>query len=72
MITRQYIPKGLVPFEPVRRESHRYGSAEMCGLLPNTLYKVLPQRHARQLLDTGGDDVLDIDVFPARTRPDPE
>ena len=53
MVARQYIPKGLVTFEPVRRDFHRYGSAEMCGPLPNTLYKVLPQKYARRLLDVG-------------------
>ena len=50
---KKYIPKGLVTFEPVRREFRRYGSAEMCGPLPNTLYKVLPQQYACRLLDDG-------------------
>ena len=50
---KKYIPKGLVTFEPVRRECRRYGSAEMCGPLPNTLYKVLPQQYACRLLDDG-------------------
>ena len=53
MVARQYIPKGLVTFEPDRRKFHRYGSAEMCGPLPKTLYKVLPQQFARRLLDVG-------------------
>ena len=53
MIARQYIPKGLVTFEPVRREFYRYGSAEMSGALPKTLYKVLPQQFARRLLGDG-------------------
>ena len=53
MIARQYIPKGLVTFEPVPREFHRYKSAELCGPLPDTLYKVLPQQYARRLLDVG-------------------
>ena len=53
MVARQYIPKGLVTFEPAGRKFHRYGSAEMCGPLPKTLYKVLPQQFARRLLDVG-------------------
>ena len=53
MVARQYIPKGLVRFEPVRPEFHRYERAEMCGPLPNTLYKVLPQQYARRMLDVG-------------------
>ena len=53
MVARQYIPKGLVRFEPVRPEFHRYERVEMCGPLPNTLYKVLPQQYARRMLDVG-------------------
>ena len=53
MIARQYIPKGLVTVKPVQREFRRYRSAEMCGPLPKTLYKVLPQLYARRLLDVG-------------------
>ena len=53
MVTKRYIPKGLVTFEPDRREVHRYESAEMCGPLPKTLYKVLPQQYARRLLEAG-------------------
>ena len=53
MVAKQYIPKGLVTFEPPRREFYRYGSAEMCGPLPKTLYKVLSQQFARRLLDGG-------------------
>ena len=53
MATRQYIPKGLVTFEPARREFHRYETIEMCGALPKTLYKVLPAQYARRLLNVG-------------------
>ena len=53
MADSQYIPRGLVTFEPVRREFRRYQSAEMCGPLPKTLYKVLPAQYARRLLDVG-------------------
>ena len=53
MGARQYIPKGLDTFEPVRREFHRYESTEMCGPLPSTLYKVLPEQYACRLLDVG-------------------
>jgi hypothetical protein len=48
MAANQYIPKGLITFEPVRREFHRYERAEMCGSLPMTLYKVLPAQYARR------------------------
>ena len=49
----QYIPKGLVTFEPDRPKFRRYRNLEMCGPLPTTLYKVLPQQYARRLLDVG-------------------
>ncbi len=53
MAANRYIPKGLVTFEPVRREFHRYERAEMSGSLPTTLYKVLPAQYARRLLNVG-------------------
>lgn len=40
-----YIPDGLVIFEPVRRLPSRPTTADMCGTLPNALYKVLPLRY---------------------------
>jgi hypothetical protein len=48
-----YIPEGLVIFEPVRRLPSRPTTAEMCGTLPNALYKVLPLRYARALVERG-------------------
>lgn len=51
--SKKYIPKGLITFEPDRPEFHRYNRAEMCGPLPTTLYKVLPQQYACRLLDDG-------------------
>ena len=48
-----YIPIGLVTFEPVRRESRRPTTAEMCGTLPAALYKVLPATYARALVERG-------------------
>jgi hypothetical protein len=48
-----YVPHGLVIFEPVRQFARRPETAEMCGELPSTLYKVLPRAYARALVDHG-------------------
>lgn len=48
-----YIPAGLVTFEPVRSIASRPTTAEMCGALPATLYKILPVTYARALVERG-------------------
>ena len=48
-----YAPKGLVIFEPRRRETRRPPVKEMRGSLPSTLYKVLPRIHAESLVERG-------------------
>jgi hypothetical protein len=49
----RFVPDGLVIFEPVKRTAYRPTTAEMCGTVPNKLYKVLPLTYARRLVDRG-------------------
>lgn len=43
----------IIRFRPTVQTFHRYAPEDMCGSLPDTLYKVLPAKFARRFVEKG-------------------